>query len=318
MTNKIHQSKSGGMKNDRDKKIFSRLKPGDCIGIVAPAGAFDESDFYAGVRILETLGFQVKFPEAIFARSGCLAGPDVERAARVNAAFVDSAVQVIFCARGGYGSMRILPYLDYARIREHPKLLMGFSDITALLCALYQRSGLVSCHGPVVTALKDAGSETLESVVNILTSGKLPAIQLEKGIVLSPGNASGPVICGNLTTLCHLIGTPFQQNLDGHILILEDTGEKPYRIDRMLTQMKLTGMFEGLCGLGVGSFENCGELNDILEIITRILGPFQIPILAGFDVGHGPGNIAVPFGLEAVLDADRHLLTYRPVTGQPK
>jgi muramoyltetrapeptide carboxypeptidase len=303
------------MKNDMDKRNFPRLKPGDCIGIVAPASPFEETDFYAGIRILENMGFRVKFPEGIFSRSGYLAGSDVDRAAQVNTAFADSAVQAIVCARGGYGSMQILPYLKYAAIRRHPKLLMGFSDITALLAALYLRSGMVSCHGPVVTTLMHAGPKTLESVFNILTLNAWPAIHLEKGVVLSPGKASGPVICGNLTTLCHLVGTPFQPKLNGHILILEDTGEKPYRIDRMLTQMKLAGLFNGLCGLGVGTFENCGEAQEFLEIIVRIFGPFHIPILAGFDIGHGSDNIAVPFGFKAVLDADQQMLTYCLIHG---
>jgi muramoyltetrapeptide carboxypeptidase len=303
------------MKNDMDKRIPLRLKPGDCIGIVAPASPFEETDFYGGIGILENMGFQVKFPEGVFSRSWYLAGSDVDRAAQVNAAFADSAVHAIVCARGGYGSMQILPYLDYEAIRKHPKLLMGFSDITALLCSLYQRSGLVSCHGPVVTTLKSAGSKTLESVFNVLTLNELPTIQLERGIALSPGKASGPVICGNLTTLCHLIGTPFQLNMNGHILIVEDTGEKPYRIDRMLTQMKLAGVFNGLCGLGIGTFKNCGEADELFEIIARIFNPIHIPILAGFDIGHGPDNIAVPFGFQAVLDADHHMLTYCSIAG---
>ena len=303
------------MINDIDKRIPMRLKPGDCIGIVAPAGPFEETDFFNGIRILENMGFRVSFQKGIFARSGYLAGSDVDRAAQVNAAFADSAVQAIVCARGGYGSMQILPYLNYEAIRQHPKLLMGFSDITALLCSLYQRSGLVSCHGPVVTTLKNAGSKTLESVFNVLTLGELPAIQVENGKTLSPGKASGSVICGNLTTLCHLTGTPFQPKLNGCILILEDRGEKPYRIDRMLTQMKLAGVFNGLFGLGIGTFENCGQADELYEIIARIFNPIHIPILAGFNIGHGPDNIAVPFGFEAVLDADHQLLTYRLIGG---
>jgi len=303
------------MINDIDKRIPIRLKPGDCIGIVAPASPFEETDFFNGIRILENMGFRVSFQKGIFARSGYLAGSDVDRAAQVNAAFADSAVQAIVCARGGYGSMQILPYLNYEAIRQHPKLLMGFSDITALLCSLYQRSGLVSCHGPVVTTLKNAGSKTLESVFNVLTLGELPAIQVENGKTLSPGKASGPVICGNLTTLCHLTGTPFQPKLNGCILILEDRGEKPYRIDRMLTQMKLAGVFNGLFGLGIGTFENCGQADELYEIIARIFNPIHIPILAGFNIGHGPDNIAVPFGFEAVLDADHQLLTYRLIGG---
>jgi muramoyltetrapeptide carboxypeptidase len=303
------------MINDIDKRIPMRLKPGDCIGIVAPASPFEETDFFNGIRILENMGFRVSFPKGIFAKSGYLAGSDVDRAAQVNAAFADSAVQAIVCARGGCGSMQILPYLNYEAIRQHPKLLMGFSDITALLCSLYQRSGLVSCHGPVVTTLKNASSKTLESVFNVLTLGELPAIQVENGKTLSPGKASGPVICGNLTTLCHLTGTPFQPKLNGCILILEDRGEKPYRIDRMLTQMKLAGVFNGLFGLGIGTFENCGQADELYEIIARIFNPIHIPILAGFNIGHGPDNIAVPFGFEAVLDADHQLLTYRLIGG---
>lgn len=303
------------MINPIDKRIPLGLKPGDCIGIVAPASPFEESAFHVGIGILESMGFRVRFPEGIFVRSGYLAGSDADRAAQVNAAFQDSDIQAIVCARGGYGSLQILPNLDYEAIRRHPKLVMGFSDITALLCALYHRSGLVSCHGPVVTSLKNADPKTLESVFRMLTLNELPEIELVSGTVLSPGKASGPVICGNLTTLCHLIGTPFQPKLNGHILIVEDTGEKPYRIDRMLTQMKFAGVFEGLCGLGIGSFENCGETDELFEIIVRIFNPIHIPILAGFEIGHVPGNIAVPFGFQAVLDADHHILTYRSVSG---
>lgn len=300
------------MTNTIDEKISLRLKPGGCIGIVAPASPFEETDFYSGISILEKMGFRVSIPKGIFARSGYLAGSDVDRAAQVNAAFADDALQAIVCARGGYGSMQILPYLDYDIIRRHPKLLMGFSDITALLCALYQRSGLVSCHGPVVTTLKRADSKTIESVYNVLTLDKPLPIHVESGIVLSSGKASGPVICGNLTTLCHLVGTPFQPKMEGHILIMEDAGEKPYRIDRMLTQMKFAGVFNGLCGLGIGSFENCGEKAEVFEIVERVFHPLQIPVLAGFDIGHGTGNIAIPFGFQADMDADRQLLTYRP------
>ena len=157
---------------------------------MAPASPFEETDFHAGIGILENMGFRVKFPEGIFARSGYLAGSDADRAAQVNAAFADSTVQAIVCARGGYGSMQILPYLDYEAIRRHPRLVMGFSDITALLCALYQHSGLVSCHGPVVTTLKNAGPKTLESVFNALdfkrtagnSSGKRQGLESGKGI----------------------------------------------------------------------------------------------------------------------------------------
>jgi muramoyltetrapeptide carboxypeptidase len=297
------------MEFNTEKRYPNRIRPGDCIGIVAPASPFEESEFYSGIGLLESMGFQVSFPREIFNRSGYLAGSDVDRAAQVNAAFVDNSVQAILCARGGYGSMQILPYLDFAAIHRHPKLLMGFSDITALLYALYQRSALISCHGPVISTLINASSKTLDSVFNILTSTDLPPIILEKGIVLSPGKASGPVICGNLTTLCHLVGTPFQPDMREHILIIEDQGEKPYRIDRMLTQMNLSGVFDGLRGLGVGTFDNCGTMDELFNIIVRIFAPTRIPILAGFEIGHGSDNIAIPFGCNVLLDADHHMMT---------
>lgn len=286
------------------------LSPGDTIGIVSPASPFDEADFFGGIEVLENMSFKVSFPKDIFARSGYLAGSDEKRAEQVNAAFSDDSVQAIICARGGYGSMRILPYLDYDSIRKNPKLFMGFSDITALLFSMYQFSGLVSFHGPVATTLVSAGKKTLESVFKAFTSNKSLSIKPRNGVVLNPGKASGNLLCGNLTTLCHLIGTPFQPVLRDHILIIEDRGEKPYRIDRMLTQMSFSGLLGGLCGLGIGSFEDCGEMDEVYEIIRKTFNPMNIPVLAGFDIGHGPENIPVPFGRRAFLDTGLQTLSY--------
>ena len=293
------------------------IKPGDCIGIVAPASPFEPSELYSGIDLIERMGFRVRFSEKIFNRSGFLAGTDEERAVQLNDAFNDHTVHAILCARGGYGSMRILPYIDYGTIRRHPKLLMGFSDITALLCALYQRSGLISCHGPVISSLMHASSKTIDSVFNMLTNADPLSIFLENGIILRPGKAFGPLICGNLTTLCHLVGTPYQPVMHGHILMIEDHGEKPYRIDRMLTQMKLAGVFNGLQGVGVGSFDNCGEMDELFDIMIRTFYSMQIPILAGFQIGHGAENIAVPFGRFSILDTDRHEMMISPGLEQP-
>ncbi len=292
------------------EKRFPRcISPGDCIGIVAPASPFEPSDLYGGIDLIESMGFRVRFSREIFNRSGFLAGTDEARAAQLNDAFNDNGIQAILCARGGYGSMRILPYLDYEAIRCHPKLFMGFSDITALLCAFYQRSGLISCHGPVISTLLHAGSKTMDSVFNMLTNADPLSIFLENGIILRPGKACGPLICGNLTTLCHLVGTPYQPVMHGHILMIEDHGEKPYRIDRMLTQMKLAGVFTGLQGVGLGSFDNCGETDELFEIVIRTFYSMQIPILAGFEIGHGSENMAVPFGRFSILDTDRREMT---------
>ena len=293
-----------------DEMRFPRcLRPGDAIAIVAPASPFEPSAFYNGVELIERMGFRVRFSQKIFNRSGFLAGTDADRAAPLNDAFNDDTVQAILCARGGYGSMRILPYLDYDAISCNPKLLMGFSDITPLLCALYRCSGLIGCHGPVLTTLKQMGSKTVDSVFNLLTKADPLSLFLENGIILRPGKASGPLICGNLTTLCHLVGTAYQPLMHGHILLIEDHGEKPYRIDRMLTQMKLAGVFNGLQGVGVGSFDQCGEMNEIFDIIIRTFSAMEIPILAGFEIGHGSENMAVPFGSFSILDADRQEMT---------
>lgn len=302
-----------------DEKRFPRcIRPGDCIAVIAPASPFEPSDFYNGLELIERMGFRVQFSQGIFNRSGFLAGTDADRAAQLNDAFYDNTVQAILCARGGYGSMRILPYLDYDAICCNPKLLMGFSDITALLCALYRCSGLIGCHGPVLSTLKQMGSKTIDSVLNLLTKVDLLSISLENGIILRPGKATGPLICGNLTTLCHLVGTAYQPPMHGHILLIEDHGEKPYRIDRMLTQMKLAGVFNGLQGVGVGSFDQCGEMYEIFDIIIRTFSSMEIPILAGFEIGHGAENIAVPFGSFSILDADRQEMTISSGFKQPR
>ncbi len=293
-----------------DAILPAPLSPGDLIGVVAPASPFNEADFFRGIQVLKDMGFQMALRPHLFDRSGYLAGTDADRATQVNEAFADDDIRAIVCARGGYGAMRMLPYLDFDLIHRHPKLFMGFSDITALLCALYQSGGLVCLHGPVVTTLRNAGANTRTSVFKALTSKEGTDIFLENSVTLHPGAAVGPLICGNLTTLCHLAGTPFQPVLDGHILILEDRGEKPYRLDRMLTQMKLAGMFGGLKGLGLGGFDACGSMTEVLNVVQNIFQPMEIPMLAGFDIGHGQENTVVPVGVKVLLDADRHLLSW--------
>ena len=305
---------NGNVMTERQFKAIlpASLAPGDVIGLITPASPFNEADFFRGIQVLKDMGFQTVFDPRMFDRSGYLAGVDVLRAAQVNDAFANDDIRAIVCARGGYGAMRVLPYLDYESIHRHPKLFMGFSDITALLCVLYQRSGLVCLHGPVATTLRNAGADTRMSVFKALTSSEPVGISLKNGVTMHHGKAFGPLVCGNLTTLCHLAGTPFQPVLEDHILILEDRGEKPYRIDRMLTQMKLTGMFHGLKGLGIGDFDACGDRIKVMDVFRDIFQPMDIPILAGFDIGHGQENTVVPVGLNVLLDADRHVMSWHP------
>ena len=287
-----------------------RLVPGDTIGIVAPASPFDDEAFNAGVAALEFMGFAVAIPEDLFEKGGYLAGSDAHRAGMINRLFADDTIDAILCARGGFGSVRTLSLLDYEAIRENPKIFAGFSDISALLTTLYAKCGFVTFHAPVLTMLGNAADRTRDALLYAFLSDIPLEVQPEDGRVIKQGSASGPVIGGNLTTLCHLLGTPFEPTLKGHILVIEDKGEEGYRIDRMLTQMKLANCFEGLAGVVLGSFEDCGALEVIIGIVADIFREFDIPILAGFDIGHGKTNITIPIGLKATLDTDRPSLRF--------
>jgi muramoyltetrapeptide carboxypeptidase len=291
-------------------QVPARLKPGDKVGIAAPAGPFDRELFLRGARILEEMGFKVHIPEGLLDARGFLAGTDKHRAEIVNQLFADKSIQAIVCARGGYGSLRILHLLDYDTIAQYPKIFIGFSDITALLTVLSDRCGLVTFHGPVVTSLSDANEITKHSLFQTVSSDRKLKVEVPKGVTVKPGSGAGILCGGNLTTLCHLVGTPFAPSFANKLLFLEDRAEAPYRIDRMLMQMKLAECFQGLTGIVLGSFEDCGPIEDITDIIKEIFTDWQIPIMAGLDAGHGNPNLTLPMGIEATLDADRHWLAY--------
>ena len=292
-----------------------RLKPDDTIGIVAPAGPFDRSLFAQGLSALEAMGFQTRVPDEIFDRTGYLAGTDQQRARLVLRLFEDPDVQALICARGGFGCLRMLPLVDFDIIRSHPKIFVGYSDITALLAAITHHTGLVTFHGPMVTPLSTAPEPTRRALMNAIASDKPLEIVPAAGTVIQAGRAKGPVSGGNLATLCHLLGTPFEVDYKNHIVLLEDRGEAHYRVDRMLSQMKLAGCFDDIAGLVLGNFEDCGALDGIYQIFQEHFQDLPIPILAGFDIGHGTQNMTVPFGMTATLDTDRQLLSFaQPAT----
>jgi len=290
------------------------LKPGDTIGIAAPASPFKKELFEKGIKTLESLGFHLSVPDEIFHRENYLGGSDTRRARTLNRLFADPDIKGIVCARGGYGAMRVLRFLDFASIRENPKMVVGFSDVSALLWALYRRCGLVTCHGPTVTTLAAADDATLRALTAVLFQDHPVKMHPRSGRTLQGGTAEGPVVGGNLTTLCHLTGTEDAPDFSGCILLLEDRGEAPYRIDRMLTQMRLAGCLKGVAGVVLGSFEACGRVDEVDRIVGEIFGESHIPVLAGFDVGHGKTNLAVPLGAEAMLDADRQTLSFQRST----
>jgi muramoyltetrapeptide carboxypeptidase len=284
------------------------------IGVTAPASPFAPDVLERGVRVLREMGFEVRFSEDLFDSCGYLAGSDEQRAAAFNRLVADPQIDAIMCARGGYGSLRILPLLDYARVAEHPKAVIGFSDVTALLWALYSRCGLIGFHGPLVTTLADAAPADRSALWNAVASEGSLRLRFETAAVIRPGRACAPVAGGNLTTLCHLLGTPYAPAFRDHIVFLEDRGEAPYRLDRMLTQMKMAGCFDGMQGLVLGSFEDCGAREDAWRVVAEVFDDAEWPILAGIDAGHSRPNVTIPLGVEAILDAEDRTLVFERAT----
>ena len=286
------------------------LRPGDTIGVAAPASPFDAQDFHQGVAALESMGYRVQIPEAIFERQGYLAGSDDDRASLLTRLFEDESINAVLCARGGFGSMRLLPLLDFEILCATPKIFVGFSDVSALLVAMYQRCGMVTFHGPLVTTLRHDSQRTRSALTDALASGQPQVFRPDNPVVLNPGKVSGPMIGGNLTSLSHLMGTPFEPTFGGHVLFLEDRGEAPYRIDRMLSQWRLGGHLDEVAGVVLGSFKDCDPVKDVYRIVKETFRHIEVPILAGFDFGHGLPNLTVPIGVEAELDADDGVLGF--------
>jgi muramoyltetrapeptide carboxypeptidase len=297
------------MENESTKP--HRLKPGDTIGIAAPASPFDAELFNRGIEVIKSMGFQAFLPKDIWHNNGYLAGSDVHRAQQLNSLFSNPSIHAVVCAKGGYGAMRILPHLNYEAIEKNPKIIVGFSDITALLNTLNTKCRLATFHGPLITTLANATQEAKDALYAVLAGDKPIQYIVKKGMVVRSGTVTAPLAGGNLCTLCHLLGTDYQPDFDGHILFLEDNGEKPYRIDRMLTQMKMAGMFDNLAGLLLGTFSNCGDTKELVRIAEDIFNDESVPILAGFDAGHIRKNLTLPFGIPATLDANGCTLTFR-------
>jgi muramoyltetrapeptide carboxypeptidase len=285
------------------------LKPGDTIGIAAPASPFNRTNFDKGLVVLQSLGFKIYIPDDIFQHEGYLAGSDKSRADQLIRLLVDSSVNGIICARGGFGAMKVLPLLDFDCIKSSPKVFIGFSDLTALLVGFVDKCRWVVFHGPTVSTLGNADQKSIESLQQAI-SGRVSATLLaENGNIICKGVATGPLTGGNLTTLCHLMGTPYMPNLEAAVLFIEDRGEAPYRIDRMLTQMKMAGVLENLAGLVLGDFTDCGAAFEVESIVAKIFHDGRIPILSGFEVGHNHRNLTLPLGLTATLDTQNRSLS---------
>lgn len=290
-------------------KYPPRLVAGDRIAVVAPAGPFDREKFEAGLAVVRGWGLEPVLAPHVGARRGHLAGEDEQRAGDLSACLTDPDLKAVICARGGYGSLRLLPLLEEFDFGAAAKWLVGFSDITALH-HYFNAAGWVTLHGPMVTTLAAADSTSRDRLWALLSGGAEGICRYSLGDLLLPGSARGRVAGGNLTTICHLLGTPFQPDFAGCILFLEDVGEAPYRIDRMLTQMSLAGCFHGLAGVVLGTFTDCGPWEEIRDVFYDRFVSYGIPLVAGLAAGHGTPNLALPLGPVATLDAGALSLIY--------
>lgn len=291
------------MKIKNHMKRFTTLKPGNMLGVCAPSARFDTEKLNLGIQALKELGFKVKVPEEIFKKKRYLAGDDLVRAKVINSLFLDTKIDGIICARGGFGSMRILEHLNWNGIRQNPKPFIGFSDNTAILLAIIEKTGNWVIHGPNVVSFAQTQKETIDAFYRIL-KGSFDEIDITNGQVIKSGKCTGVLKGGNLATISHLLGTGFQPYFKGAVLFLEDIGEPAYKIDRMLTQMKMAGLFEGIKGVIIGSFENCDNDEYLEEILFEIFDEYNVPILSGLDSGHGPVNLSIFMGTQIKMNTE--------------
>ena len=296
-----------------------RLSTGDTVGLISPSGAIYESEPYEIAKeALANLGLKVKQSKHLYGRYGHLAGSDEERAQDLNDMFRDEEVKAIFCLRGGSGAARILDLVDYKMIAKSPKIFIGYSDVTALLLAIYAKSGLVTFHGPL--GVSDWNDFTLKYLRAILFDGEATLlrnppkpedafVQRDHRIrTITPGQSTGPLVGGNLSVLSALVGTGYLPDFKGKILFLEDVGEKVYRVDRMMSQLKLSGILEKVSGFVLGKCTDCdaaggyGSLT-LEEIIDHYIKPLKVPAYAGAMIGHIDKNFTLPIGVSATIDA---------------
>ncbi len=313
------------VKKEHSKNIVipQALQPGDLLRVIAPSGALREIEaFKRGVEIWRERGYRVEVIPEIEDRWGYLAGKDEKRRSHLAAAWQDPECRGILCARGGFGTTRILeqwtwilqnqPNAQCPMPHAHsPKWLIGFSDITALLWSLY-KIGISGVHAPVMTTLAEEPIWTIERLFNLVEGNSLEPL---KGEAWGGGVVSGRLLPANLTVATHLLGTPMQPELDGVILAIEDVTEAPYRIDRMLTQWRMSGALSKIAGVAVGSFTNCEPPANIPsfsvdEVLRDRLGDLGIPVVSNLPFGHQAPNAALPVGVMVTLDGDEGVLSF--------
>lgn len=295
------------------------LEFGDTIGVVAPASPTTKSKVKESYKKLTKMGFKVTMGKSCYSKYGYLAGTDTLRAEDLNNMFRNKEINGIICLRGGYGSLRILDFLDYSLIKRNPKVFVGYSDITALHIAFNQLSDLVTFHGPMAAPnFSEEFSEfTKRSLFDSILKGmfepsiKNPTEELE---FINGGIVEGPVIGGNLTLITSTLGTKYEIDTKEKILFIEEIGEEPYKIDRMLTQLKLANKLKEVTGIILGNFNNCEPENydasiTLKQVIDDIVKPLNKPTIYNLQTGHCEPILTIPFGVNVRLDADNKELT---------
>ncbi|AKU92489.1 S66 peptidase family protein [Vulgatibacter incomptus] len=276
------------------------VRPGDLLAIVAPSGPYPEERYAKGLAVLRERGFRVK--ELLPPRPWrYLAAEDRERSAALSEAFADPEVRAIFAARGGYGAMRLLPSIDWAAAARSGKAFVGFSDATAIHLTLQDR-GARSVHGPVITQLGEQPQEAVDRLFALLGSDGAPPPIAGRTVV--PGTARGRLVGGCLSLVSRLVGTPYFPSLAGCILLLEDVGERPYRLDRMWTHLSLTGVLDELAGVAIGDLTSCDEPGagfTAAQVLEELAASSGKPVISGLPIGHGDVNLAVPLGAMAEI-----------------
>ena len=303
----------------KPRRLPPRLVPGCRVALVAPAGPLlERDDLHRAAELCRLLGFDPVLGQHAGGHHGYLAGTDAERLADLNAALTDPAIDAVWCIRGGYGMTRIVAGVDFAGFARRPKPVIGFSDITVLLAALHQQTGVVTYHGPVARhSMTGFTREHFERVLLGTGSGPLGRLPQPESVLvptthrivtLRGGVAEGPLQGGNLSLLQCLVGTPYLPGLAGALLFIEDVGEEVYRVDRMLSHLRLAGALDRLAGVIVGRFTEMGRRGadgalGFDQVLATYLEPLGIPVAHGFPIGHVEDQWTLPIGVRARLDA---------------
>jgi muramoyltetrapeptide carboxypeptidase len=292
-----------------------RLKIGDAVSIVAPGSTIENRESLdQGISRLERMGFQVRFENRIFQSFRYLAGDDASRAEELMRAFEDPEIRAVIGLRGGYGCSRLIPLLQEKRLRNFPKIFMGFSDLTTLHMFFRRRFGWITLHGPMAASMGNLTVDQEAHLLSLWTNPDYrPQLKFEQLETWNPGVAEGELAGGCLSIIAAGIGTPYEIKTEGKILFLEDQGEPPYRLDRMLTHLRLAGKLQGIAGFLLGNFLQCEPEQShysVKDTLMEVLKDLRVPILAGFPAGHGESQWAIPLGIKMRMDASARSIEF--------